>query len=48
MASPKLPKTYKAAVVTGQGQPLKIQEVPMPELKDGEILIKVKGKLGHL
>jgi len=40
MAS-ELPKTYKAAVVTGIKKPLEIQELPMPELKNGEILVKV-------
>jgi hypothetical protein len=37
-----LPKSYKAAVVVGEKKPLEIQELPMPELKDGEIIIKVK------
>ncbi|KAK3683117.1 hypothetical protein LTR37_020555 [Vermiconidia calcicola] len=39
--APNLPKTYKAAVITGQQKPLEIQELPMPELKDGEVLLKV-------
>ena len=39
--APNLPKTYKAAVITGQQKPLEIQELPMPELKEGEILVKV-------
>lgn len=37
-----LPKTFKAVVVTGEKKPLEIQELPMYELKDGEIIIKVK------
>ena len=41
MAPSELPKTYKAAVVTGQQKPLEIQDLPMPELKDGEVLMKV-------
>ncbi len=41
MASGNLPKTYKAAVITGQQKPLEIQELPMPELKEGELLLKV-------
>ena len=36
-----LPKTFKAAVITGQGKPLEIQELPMYEVKDGEIVVKV-------
>jgi len=36
-----LPKTYKAAVVTGANEPLQIKELPMPEVKPGEILLKV-------
>lgn len=36
-----LPKTYKAAVVSGANQPLEIKELPMPEVQPGEILIKV-------
>jgi D-arabinose 1-dehydrogenase-like Zn-dependent alcohol dehydrogenase len=36
-----LPKTYKAAVIVGQQKPLEIQELPMPEVKEGEILLKV-------
>jgi hypothetical protein len=41
MASGNLPKTYKAAVITGQQKPLEIQDLPMPELKEGELLLKV-------
>lgn len=37
-----LPKTYKAAVIEGEKKPLKIEELPMPEIKEDEILIKVK------
>lgn len=36
-----LPKTFKAAILTGANQPLEIKEVPMLEVKEGEILIKV-------
>lgn len=36
-----LPKTYKAAVIVGQQKPLEIQELPMPEVKEGEIILKV-------
>lgn len=39
--APSLPKTYKAAVLTGVNEKLQIQELPMPELKHGEILVKV-------
>ncbi|KAF2723638.1 GroES-like protein [Polychaeton citri CBS 116435] len=37
----ELPKTFKAACITGVKQPLEIREIPMLEVKDGEILIKV-------
>ncbi|KJX94057.1 alcohol dehydrogenase like protein [Zymoseptoria brevis] len=40
MAS-ELPKTMKAAVLTGVGKPLEIQDIPLPEMGAGEILIKV-------
>ena len=40
MAS-SLPKTYKAAVLTGTNEKLQIKELPMPEVKEGEILVKV-------
>ncbi|KAK3111467.1 hypothetical protein LTR53_013254 [Teratosphaeriaceae sp. CCFEE 6253] len=36
-----LPKTFKAAVLTGVNQPLEIKEVPMLDVVDGEILLKV-------
>lgn len=39
--STNLPKTFKAAVVTGQNQPLEIKDVPMLEPGVGEILLKV-------
>ncbi len=39
MVGPSLPKSFKAAVLSGDK--LKITEVLMPEVKDGEILIKV-------
>ena len=42
MSSNNLPKTYKAAVIVGQQKPLEIQELPLENVKDGEILIKVK------
>ena len=42
MAPGDLPKTYKAAVIVGQQKPLEIQELPMQEVKEGEILVKVK------
>ncbi|KAK5167513.1 uncharacterized protein LTR77_007212 [Saxophila tyrrhenica] len=41
MSSGSLPKTYKAAVLVGQQKPLEIQDLPIPELKDGELLLKV-------
>lgn len=40
MAPNDIPKQYKAAVITGQQKPLEIQDLPIPELKDGEVLIK--------
>lgn len=40
--APDIPKNYKAAVVVGQQKPLEIQDLPISELKDGEILVKVK------
>jgi len=40
MAS-SIPKTMKAAVLTEANKPLTIKEIPVPEVKDGEILIKV-------
>jgi propanol-preferring alcohol dehydrogenase len=33
----------KAAVFYGKGQPLKVQEVPIPEISPDEILVKVSG-----
>lgn len=36
-----VPKTMKAAVLTGQNKPLEIKEVAVPEAQPGEILIKV-------
>ena len=41
MAPGELPKKYKAAVIVGQQKPLEIQELPLEEVKEGEILIKV-------
>lgn len=39
--SSTLPKTFKAAVLTGINKPLEIKDVPMLEPGAGEILIKV-------
>lgn len=36
-----IPKTMKAAVVREFGKPLSIEELPVPQPKEGEILIKV-------
>lgn len=36
-----LPKTFKAAVLTKAGGPLEIKDVPMLQVQEGEILIKV-------
>lgn len=37
----KIPKTMKAAVVEKFGKPLKIKQIPVPELTPGKILVKV-------
>lgn len=37
----QIPKTMKAACLAGVNKPLEIKEVPVPEMKSGEILIKV-------
>jgi len=37
-----LPSTMKAAVVTELGAPLDIREVPVPEVRRGEVLIRVR------
>lgn len=37
-----MPKTMKAAVVHEYGKPLSIEEVPMPEVGDGEILVNIQ------
>jgi alcohol dehydrogenase, propanol-preferring len=37
----KIPKTMKAAVVHSFGQPLKIEDVPVPEVTQGKILVKI-------
>lgn len=37
-----IPKTCKAAVLTEYGKPLQIREVPIPEVQDGGILVKVE------
>jgi propanol-preferring alcohol dehydrogenase len=37
-----IPKTMKAAVVNGINQPLSVKEVPVPEIKKGEVLLKVE------
>lgn len=36
------PKTCKAAVLTEYGKPLEIREVPIPQVEDGAILVKVE------
>ena len=36
-----MPKTMKAAVVRALGGPLSIEEVPVPEPKAGEVLVKI-------
>lgn len=36
-----MPKTMKAAVVGAFGQPLSIEEVPIPEPKAGEVLVRI-------
>ncbi|KAK0248818.1 hypothetical protein LTS09_016007 [Friedmanniomyces endolithicus] len=40
MTSP-LPKSFRAAVMTSVNEPLQIRDMPMLDVKDGEILIKV-------
>ena len=37
-----LPKTMKAAVVTGLGRPLEIREVAVPKIGPGQALIRVR------
>lgn len=37
-----IPKTMKAAVSKEYGKPLVIEEVPVPEPKDGEVLVKIE------
>lgn len=37
----QIPNTMKAACLNGVDKPLEIKEVPVPEVKPGEILIKV-------
>lgn len=39
--APPLPKTFRAAILTEANKPLQIQDVPMLEAQDGEVLIKV-------
>src|SRR5690554_8013319 len=34
--------TMNALVLTGIGEPLRMQEVPVPELREGEALVRVK------
>lgn len=41
MSSNELPKNFKAAVMTDVNKPLEIKELPMLEIKAGEILVKV-------
>ena len=36
-----MPKTMKAAVVRALGQPLSIEEVPVPTPRAGEVLVKI-------
>jgi threonine dehydrogenase-like Zn-dependent dehydrogenase len=38
----EIPKTCKAAVLEEYGKPLQIREVPVPEVEDGAILVKVE------
>lgn len=38
----KIPKTMKAAFVTNFGRPLTIGELPVPQPKDGQVLIKIE------
>lgn len=40
--APSLPKTYKAAIFKGKGQPLTLEQVELKEPQAGEILIKVQ------
>lgn len=40
-AAKDLPKTFKAAVITGANQPLEIKQIPMLEPEAGELLLKV-------
>jgi len=40
-STPKIPATMKAAVVEKFGKPLKIKQVPVPQVKPGTILVKV-------
>lgn len=37
-----LPRTMKAAVVPALGAPLDVREVPVPEVRPGEVLIRVR------
>ncbi len=37
-----IPKTMRAALVTSFHEPLRIEEIPVPELRAGEILVKVE------
>jgi alcohol dehydrogenase, propanol-preferring len=37
-----MPKTMKAAVVREFKKPLSIQEVPVPEIGQGQILVNIK------
>ena len=38
----EIPKTCKAAVLEEYGKPLRIREVPVPEVEAGSILVKVE------
>ncbi|KAH9828915.1 alcohol dehydrogenase like protein [Teratosphaeria destructans] len=39
--SQQIPETMKAACLVAPGKPLEIKDVPVPEIQDGEILLKV-------
>ena len=40
MAAPTLPKSYKAAIIKKAKEPLTIEEVPLKEPTQGQVLIK--------
>src|ERR1700761_5668756 len=41
MVNMELPKTMKAMVLESQNQPLKLKIVPVPQPREGQVLIKV-------